>query len=215
MQRDVRDLARIHSLDALPRLPAVAAGHTASLIDVADLASPLQWTRQTIHDYVILLERAFLLERLPAWHANHLRRLVKRPKLHMSDTGVACALLGVDTKALETDRRLFGPLLETFAFQELRRQASGRAQPPELFHFRDRDDFEVDIVIEQGQSAEAGVEVKAAAGVTDADLRGLRKLRAAAGARFKAGVVLYDGTATISFGDNLYAVPLWALWEGA
>lgn len=215
MQRDVRDLARIHSLDALPRLPAVAAGHTASLIDVADLASPFQWTRQTIHDYVILLERAFLLERLPAWHANHLSRLVKRPKLHMSDTGVACALLGVDTEALETDRQLFGPLLETFAFQELRRQASGRAQPPEFFHFRDRDDFEVDIVIEQGQSAKAGVEVKAAAGVTDADLRGLRKLRAAAGARFKAGVVLYDGTATISFGDNLYAVPLRALWEGA
>jgi len=51
--------------------------------------------------------------------------------------------------------------------------------------------------------------------VSDADLRGLRKLRDAAGPRFQAGVVLYDGTSTISFGDNLYAVPLRALWEGA
>ena len=57
--------------------------------------------------------------------------------------------------------------------------------------------------------------MKSAASVSDADLRGLRKLRDAAGPRFQAGVVLYDGTSTISFGDNLYAVPLRALWEGA
>jgi hypothetical protein len=215
VQRDVRDLSRIHSLDALPRLLAAAAGHTASLINVADLASPFQLTRQTIHDYVTLLERVFLLERLPAWHTNQLSRLIKRPKLHMGDTGVACSLLGVDAKALEADRTLFGPLLETFVFQELRRQASGRALPVEFFHFRDRDDFEVDIIVEQGRSGVAGVEVKSAASVNDADLRGLRKLRDASGPRFRAGVVLYDGTATIPFGDNLYAVPLRALWEGA
>lgn len=133
----------------------------------------------------------------------------------MGDTGVACALLGLDMKALEADRTLFGPMLETFVFQELRRQASGRALPVEFFHFRDRDDFEVDIVLEQGRTSAAGVEVKAAASVSDADLRGLRKLRDAAGPRFKAGVVLYDGTATIPFGGNLYAVPLRALWDGA
>ncbi len=214
VQRDVRDLSRIHSLDALPRLLAVAARHTASLINVADLASPFQLTRQTIHDYVTLLERVFLLERLPAWHTNQLSRLVKRPKLHMGDTGVACALLGVDRKALEADQTLFGSLLETFVVQELRRQASGRAQRVEFFHFRDRDDFEVDIVLEQGHAGLVGVEVKAAASVSDGDLRGLRKLRDAAGQRFTAGVVLYDGTATIPFGDDLYAVPLRALWEG-
>lgn len=215
VQRDVRDLSRIHSLDALPRLLAVAAGHTASLINVADLAAPFHLTRQTIHDHVTLLERVFLLDRLPAWHTNQLSRLVKRPKLHVGDTGVACALLGLDAKALEADRMLFGPLLETFVFQELRRQASGRAQAVEFFHFRDRDDFEVDIVLEQGRAAVAGVEVKAAASVNDSDLRGLRKLRDAAGPRFKSGVVLYDGTATIAFGDDLYALPLRTLWEGA
>lgn len=214
VQRDVRDLSRIHALDALPRLFAVAAHHTASLINVADLASPFQLTRQTIHDYLGLLERVFLLERLPAWHTNQLSRLVKRPKLHMGDTGVACALLGVDAKALEADRRLLGPLRETFVFQELRRQASGREQPVGFFHFRDRDDFEVDIVLEQGHGAVAGVEVKAAASVSAADLRGLHKLRDAAGKRFKSGIVLYDGTVTISFGDDLYAVPLRSLWEG-
>ena len=215
VQRDVRDVTRVRSLDALPKLLALAASHTAGLINVADLSSPFELTRQTIHEYVSLLERVFLLERLPAWHTNRLSRLVKRPKLHVGDTGIACALLGLDAAALNSDRALLGAMLETFVFQELRRQASWRPLPMEFFHFRDRDDFEVDIVLEQGHTAVAGVEVKAAASVQESDLRGLRKLRAAAGTRFAAGVVLYDGGAVIRFEDNLWAVPMRRLWETA
>lgn len=94
------------------------------------------------------------------------------------------------------------------------RQASWRPEPIEFFHYRDRDDFEVDIVLEQGGGLVAGVEVKAAATVTEADFRGLRKLRDAAGKRFSTGVVLYDGSATASYGGNLFAVPLRLVWEG-
>lgn len=82
-----------------------------------------------------------------------------------------------------------------------------------FFHFRDRDDFEVDIVHEQGHAAVAGVEVKAAASVNESDFRGLRKLRDGAAERFVAGVVIYDGTATVRFGDGLFAVPVRKLWE--
>jgi hypothetical protein len=162
---------------------------------------------------VTLLERVFLLERLPSWHSNRLKRLVKRPKLHVGDTGVACALLGVDAARLDADRPALGSMLETFVLQELRRQASFAPEPLGFFHFRDRDDFEVDIVIERGHAAIAGVDVKAAATVNEADLRGLRKLRDAAGERFVAGVILYDGSATIRFGDGLFAVPVRKLWE--
>jgi predicted AAA+ superfamily ATPase len=213
VQRDVRDFTRIRSLDALPRLLTMAAGHTARLINVSDLAGPFQLTRQTIHDYVTLLERVFLLERLPPWHSNQLNRLVKTPKLHVGDTGVACALLGIDTVALQRNREAVGPFLETFVLQELKRQASWRTSPIAFFHFRDRDGMEVDIVLEQGPGMVAGVEVKAASTVTAADFRGLRKLKATAGKRFVGGVVLYDGEISASFGDGLYAVPLRALWE--
>ena len=68
-------------------------------------------------------------------------------------------------------------------------------------------------VIERGARAVAGIEVKAAATVTAADFRGLRKLRDAAGKRFVGGIVLYDGETSASFGDGLFAVPLRALWE--
>jgi predicted AAA+ superfamily ATPase len=213
VQRDVRDLARISAFDALPRLLSLAAAQTARLLNIADLAAPFQLSRPTIRDYVTLLERVFLLETLPPWHSNRLSRLVKTPKLHLGDSGLACALLGVDAASLAADRPLLGQLLETFVFQELRRQASWRDEPIGFFHFRDKDGAEVDIVLERGARELVGVEVKASATVTVADFRGMRKLREAAGKRFAAGVVLYDGEITASFGDGFFAVPLRALWE--
>ena len=213
VQRDVRDLARISSLDVLPRLLALAAAQTAQLFNVTALAAPFQLSRPTIGDYVTLLERVFLLERLPPWHSNRISRLIKTPKLHLGDTGLACALLGVDATALVADRHLLGQILETFVFQELRRQASWHDEPLAFFHFRDKDGVEVDIVIERGARTLVGVEVKAAATVTAADFRGLRKLREAAGKRFVAGVVLYDGEVSVRFDEQLYAVALRALWE--
>jgi len=215
VQRDVRDLARISALDALPRLLALAASQTARLLNVADLAGPFQLTRPTIRDYVTLLARVFLLEELPAWHSNRLRRLVKGPKLHLCDTGLACALLGVNTAALLADRTLLGQLLETFIFQELRRQASWQEEPIRFYHFRDKDGAEVDVVLEIGGMRIAGVEIKAAATVTAADFRGLRKLKETSGKRFAVGVVLYDGEATAPFGERLFAVPIRKLWETA
>ena len=214
IQRDVRDLARIRSLDTLPRLLSLAAGQTATLINVSDLAGPFQVSRPTIREYVTLLTRVFLLEELPPWHHNRLKRLVKTPKLHLADTGLACALLGLDGKGLWEDRTALGRLLETFVYQELRRQGSWHDEHIRFHHFRDKDMVEVDIVLERGAGQLAGVEVKAAATVTAADFRGLRKLKEASGERFAGGVVVYDGETSASFGDGLYAVPIRTLWEG-
>jgi len=213
VQRDVRDLARISSLDILPRLLTLADSQTARLLNVADLSSPFQVSRPTIRDYVTLLERVFLVDSLAPWHSNRLSRLIKTPKLHVGDTGLACALLGINAAALASDRPLLGQLLETFAFQELRRQASWYGESVAFFHYRDKDGAEVDIVIERGARALAGIEIKASATVTGADFRGLRKLKEASGKRFVAGIVLYDGEACASFGDGMFAVPVRALWE--
>ena len=213
VERDVRDLARVQALHALPRLLTLAAGQSAHMINVSDLSAPFQVSRQTIRDYVTLLARVFLLEELPPWHRNHLSRLVKTPKLHLCDTGLAAALLGVDGAGLWNNRELLGQLLETFVLQELRRQATCDDASPVFHHYRDKDGVEVDIVIERGPTAIAGVEVKASATVTAADFRGLRKLRQTAGSAFRGGVVLYDGEVGAGFGDGLYAVPMRFLWE--
>lgn len=214
LQRDVRDMARISTLDALPRLLTAAALQTAQLYNLSKMASLFQLSRPTIGDYVTLLERLFLVDRLPPWHANQLRRLVKTPKLHIGDTGLGCALIGAGPRDLAQNRELLGQYLESFVFQELRRQSICQETPLEFFHYRDRDQVEVDIVIERGAREVAGVEVKAAATVTQSDFRGLRKLKKAAGDRFVAGVVVYDGEVGAGFGDGMFAVPIRRLLEG-
>lgn len=114
---------------------------------------------------------------------------------------------------LSRNRTTVGSLLKTFVDPELERQASWRETPVAFRHFRDRDGVEVDIVLERGTGVVAGVEVEAAATVVAAEFRGVRKLRGAASAHWAAGVVLYDGETTSSFGNGLFAVPICALWE--
>ncbi len=214
VQRDVRDMTRIHALDAMPRLLSLAAGQSARLLNVSEIAAPFQLSRPTIRDYMTLLARVFLLEELPPWHSNRLSRLVKTPKLHLGDTGLACALLGLDGKGLWEDRALYGQLLETFVYQELRRLASWWTEPVSFHHYRDKEGNEVDVVLESAGKL-AGMEIKAASTVTSGDFKGLRDFKNATGKRFVRGVLLYDGAAVVPFDKDLYAVPISKLWEGA
>ena len=129
VQRDLRDISRIASLRTIPKLLKLAASQTARLINVSDLAAPFQVSRPTIRDYVTLLERIFVVDELQPWHSNRLKRLVKTPKLHLTDSGLACALLGITAADLWQDRTMLGQMLETFVYGELRRQASGVSEP--------------------------------------------------------------------------------------
>ncbi len=81
-----------------------------------------------------------------------------------------------------------------------------------IFHYRDKDQLEVDFVLENAAGEIVGIQVKAASSIMRRDLAGLERLAAAAGPAFVQGMVLYDGAQTISFGQNLHAVPLTALW---
>ena len=214
VQRDVPDISNVRDPETLSQLLEVASAHTAQLLNVNNLASSFRASRLTIDEYLHLLERMFLLKRLPAWHNSRMKRLVKAPKLHLGDTGLACALLDAKMKTLTKDRALFGHMLETFVLQELQRQADADAEKHSFFHYREKDGAEVDIVIQRG-TALAGVEVKASATISNSDFYGLRRFRSKAGERFAGGVVVYNGEKSGSFGDGLYAVPLRLLWETA
>ncbi|MFA6288571.1 MAG: ATP-binding protein [Opitutaceae bacterium] len=212
VQRDIRDLANIRSLEAVPRLLELAATQTSHLFNANALCAPLELTRPTVREYLSLLEKLFLIELLPPWHHNRLNRLVKTPKLHLADTGLAAALLGLDLAALKADRTTFGPLLESFVCQELRRMATWTDASFRFFHYRDKDQVEVDVIVERDGRDLCGVEVKASSTVTSADFAGLRRMQEICGPRFKCGVVFYDGETALPFGKNLFAVPYPALW---
>jgi predicted AAA+ superfamily ATPase len=98
---------------------------------------------------------------------NQLKRLVKAPKLHFLDSGLLGTLLGASVEWVAKDRTIFGPWLETFVFSEVVKQASWFGESCALDHYRDKDQDEVDLVIETGSGALVGIEVKASATVND------------------------------------------------
>ena len=212
VQRDIRDLSRISRLDTVPKILELAAVQSAQLLNMSQIAAPFQISRQTVASYFTLLQNIFLVDILPAWHSNRLKRLVKTPKVHMGDTGLAAALMGVSADELESNRKLLGQLLENFVYNELRRQATWAPADLRFFHFRDNDQHEVDIIIQQRGGGLMGVEVKAAATVTAKDFRGLKRMQSALGDEWKMGIVFYDGDVTLSFGSKMLAVPISALW---
>ena len=213
IMRDLKDMSGVQSLREMPRLLQALSEQTAQLFNVSNLASPFKLSRTTIRDYISLLERIFLVEILPPWHSNKLNRLTKTPKVHVCDTGLACFVQGASMDTLANDRQAFGHILETFIYQELRRMASWQETPTRFFHFHTKDGVEVDIVLDRGAQGVAGIEVKAESSVHNSDFKGLRQLRMAAGKRFKAGVVLYDGEMCASFGEGMFAIPIRMLWE--
>jgi predicted AAA+ superfamily ATPase len=213
IQRDIRDLARIRGLDSIPKIMEMVALQSGQLFNLSQLAGPFELSRPTIGEYVTLLEGVFLVNRIQPWLSNKLRRLIKTPKIHLGDTGLGCALMGMGSKDLMEDRKVFGRLLETFVFQELQRQASWQEAAFRFSHFRQKDGAEVDIVMERGLREIAGVEVKLSGTVGGKDFNGLRKLQEATGSRFKTGIILYDGENGLRFGENLYALPIWTLWS--
>jgi hypothetical protein len=124
----VRELAHIGHLDALPKLLTLAASQTARLANLSQLASAFELSRPTIRNYLTLMERLFLVEFLPPWFSNRAKRLIKGPKLHFGDTGLACSLLRCGAAELYAQRALLGQLLKTFVFGEVAKQAAAHPE---------------------------------------------------------------------------------------
>jgi len=113
---------------------------------------------------------------------------------------------------VKADRDVFGALLESFVFSEVLKLMTASELRLTPYHFRDQQMHEVDIVLERDDGMIVGIEVKAAATVKSSDFAGLRTLAEACKERFAYGVVLYDSTDLVPFGDKLAAAPLSSLW---
>lgn len=159
------------------------------------------------------MEQLFLVSTLQPWFTNTLKRIVKTPKLHFLDSGLLAAVRGLTFERVKADRGLLGSLLESFVFSEVLKLMTATDQRLRPYHFRDQQMREVDIVLERDDGMVAGIEIKASATVRSSDFGGLRTLAEACGDRFAYGVVLYDSSEAVPFGDRLAAVPLSALWR--
>lgn len=213
IERDVLELANIERRGDLLKLLALLAGRAGGLLVPATLAAQSGIPRTTLVRYLELLSSVFLVKTIPAWSSGQTQRAVGTPKLAFVDTGIACHLIGQDAVRLAEPGGAAGSMIENFVLMELARQLTWSEERGRLYHYRTKDQVEVDVVIETPDGRVVGVEVKAGATVRTEDLAGLRNLASHLGDRFIAGYVLYTGQQTLPFGEKLRAVPLDAVWR--
>jgi predicted AAA+ superfamily ATPase len=208
VERDIRDVAQIAEAHRIPQLLAILATMTGQLLNLSLIGGQLGLNLRTAEKYIAVLEKLFLVRRLPAWGRNELTRLVKTPKIHFLDAGLQGSLVRANLDWLRRERQRFGPILESWVFGELQKAMALSEEHWFISHYRDKDQVEVDFVLESAKRMVIGVEVKAAASVNVADFKGLRRLRELSGSSFASGIVLYDGDAALPFGEGLWAVPI-------
>lgn len=213
LQRDVRDLAEIDRLVALPRLLELLAARAGALLNFAELSRSAGIPQTTLKRYFALLEGVFLLFRVPAWARNPSKRIVKSPKLYFCDSGLLGHLQRLSKGALRIRPQAAGPLIENLVGVELAKQVSWSRTPCRVHHFRTSAGREVDFVLEDDRGRIIGIEVKSASAVKRSDFRGLETLAEIAGPAFHRGLVLYAGSDRVAFGSNLHAIPIDALWD--
>jgi hypothetical protein len=212
LDRDVRDLAQIEGLHHFPNLFRLLAHRSGSLLNGSDLARSLKISTASIHRYLVLLETLFFIYREPAWFSNLGKRIAKSPKIYIGDTGILCYLLKINQERFQTDPSLFGFILESFIAAELLKQASWSEEKIEQHHFRESH-HEVDVVLEERGGKIVGIEIKSGATVRPSDFGGLKRLKEVSKGKFLRGIILYRGSTMIPYGNDLWAVPISALWE--
>ena len=210
--RDVRDVSGIEKLDHLPRFLRALAQTAGQMCNYTQLGGQVGLDGKTAAKYIGVFEQMYLLRRVDVWARNRLNRVVKSAKLQFIDSGLLATLLDLSGDEVQKDRTRFGSVLETFVFSELLKHSTTAEGEYRLMYYRDADKVEVDVVIENAAGQLVGVEVKAAATVKEADLRGLKKFASLADKNFKMGVLLYDGDETLPLGEGIWAAPLSTLW---
>ena len=213
VDRDVLEVGRVRDADGVARLLRLLAVRNGELLNMAGLSRELGLHRTTVREYVAVLERLFLVRRLPAWHRNVGKRLIKAPKVHFVDSGLAATLAGLEPADWIGRRDRMGHLLESFVAQQLVALAQWTEPDIRFWHFRDKGGREVDLVMTLG-TLTWGMEVKATSAPGRSPGPGMARLATLCGDDFEGGVVFYSGRDILPMRDDrVLAVPFRELWE--
>lgn len=213
IEQDIADIIQLDRRRDMPRLVELLARHCSEMVNLTQLGAQLGMDRKTVDRHVEVLEQMFLVRRVRPWFRNELKRLAKAPKLHFIDSGLAAAMRRLDPEGLGSDRVSLGPIVETFVFAELSKQASWSEERVSIYHYRDHDGGEIDFILENWDRKIVAIEVKSGSTVRPEAFAPMRKLFSVLKEQFALGVILYDGRHRLSYGDGLWALPISSLWQ--
>ncbi len=213
LTRDALELRRLRDPERLRRYFEAVSLNSAGVVDDRMLYEAADIDRKTALAYEQLLINLMMVERLPAWTSNRLKRLIRSPKRHVIEPALVAGALRLDGEGIARDGNLLGRFLDSFVAAQLRADAVRAESRPRLYHLRQREGrHEIDLLAEVEGSRLVAIEVKAGASVTRDDARHLRWLRDEIGDRFLAGVVLHTGSRVHEVDDRVLAAPISTLW---
>ena len=214
LQRDVRLLAELEKIAVLPNLLRILASRVGNLINDADLSRDVGLNPITAKFYRNILKMMYLNFDIQPWFRNIGKRLVKSSKGYLTDTLMLCHMLGLDLDDIQINKPdLFGHVLENYVATELMKLLSSGGIRANLLHFRTSDGKKVDFVLEKPDGSIFAIEVKKSESVNLADFKGIKSLAELTPKEFIGGIVFYSGNQVVTFGKNLWAVPLSVLWQ--
>jgi hypothetical protein len=192
LERDVRTVTNVSSLSVFHRFLRLCAANVGQLVNFSNMGRDLGVSYNTVRAWISILETSGLVFLLQPYHTNFTKRLVKAPKLYFCDTGLVCALLGIETPDQLDVHRMRGEIFECWVISELMKIRLNAARNPNLFFWRDYQGHEVDLVIER-PAGEALVEVKSGATVASEFFRGIEYWKTNAVAPETPAFLIYGG----------------------
>ena len=212
LERDVRAVITVRDLATFRRFLALLATRCGQLLNKADMAAGLGVSAPTIAQWLGVLELTGQIMLIPPYFENLGKRLVKSPRLHFVDCGLACHLLGIETTAQLERSPFLGPLFEGFVASEILKAQLAKGRPRALYHFRDQQGLEVDLVVPMAEQKVALIEVKAARSVRPEDAAPLSRLAQAMAGNDVTGLVVHRPAAADPVSRALFpgvhAIPL-------
>lgn len=214
LTRDAEQVDRGRDPWRLRRYLEALALNTAGIVDDRTLFEAAGINRKTALAYERLLVNLAVVEAIPAWTSNRLKRLVLSPKRYVVEPALVGTVLGINVDFVIRNGDLLGRLLDTFVAAQLRAELASASSRPRLYHLRQQQGrFEVDLLAELGGGRLIGIEVKADAAPSADSARHLAALRDRYPETFVAGIVLHTGPRAYRLGDRLAAAPISTLWS--
>ena len=162
LQRDVRQIINVGDLQAFTGFLKLCAGRTAREVNLSALGGDAGVSHNTARTWLSVLETSYIIHRLPAWHLNIRKQVVKAPKLHFLDSGLACYLLGIREPEQLRLHPLRGAIFESWVIAEVYKAYAHHGVRPGLFHYRETRGLEIDLLVDQGERLDA-IEIKSGA----------------------------------------------------
>lgn len=208
--RDIREITEVRKVEALREVAMWLLAHSTKFFDLKELCGKAALSYETALNYIAALKALYVFDEVPAWTGRDYAAIGKRSKYVVADTGLLANCLGWKEDRVYLDDDACGKLVESWVYHELASLADLTGEL-EISQYRDRHQHEIDFIVQNANGELLGIEVKSGTNVGSRDFQHLKWFKKNLSKGSFWGVVLYSGSETLSFGENLYAVPLSAL----